>query len=95
MCIYQTNFLVPDIYNFFPHFNRRIIASKSKKDADIDAKAAGKTAAYWSLFLNNTLYFSIFSFLAFYALSTIAIPYNFTLSNSIAAALVWQLSTTN
>lgn len=46
----------------------------------------------WSFLLNNSIFISLFLFLAFYALRSVETLYSYVLSMAIAAAVTWQLS---
>lgn len=54
---------------------------------------ATKESLTYSLWFNNLIYSLVFSFLAFYALQSLPINYNYIFSSVIAGALQWQLST--
>jgi len=72
--------------------HKKLGLSKTALDA-IRQEVTSRESIAWSFFVNNLLFFVVFSFLAFYALSASQIAYNYALSMLIASASVYRSST--
>mmetsp|Transcript_18574 Transcript_18574/g.26058 ORF Transcript_18574/g.26058 Transcript_18574/m.26058 type:complete len:161 (+) Transcript_18574:33-515(+) len=56
----------------------------------VQTQRTQQESVMWSLFLNNAMFVTCFSFFAFYALQAVAAPYRYTIAMAASAAFVWQ-----
>jgi hypothetical protein len=61
--------------------------------ASVSQDLTNKESLTYALWFNNLVYCIVFCFLAFYALQSLPLPYNYGVSSAIAGFLQWQLST--